>query len=61
MVLLDSEYAEIQSLALQALASAARHCRNQMIVRVCGGLEKLLHFVANPEYQRAHAQALEVH
>ena len=60
MVLLDSEYPELQSLSLAALAKAAQHKRNQMIVRVCGGLEKLLGMVSKPEYAACHAQILRV-
>eukprot|EP00038_Savillea_parva_P009597 m.184615 g.184615 ORF g.184615 m.184615 type:complete len:778 (+) comp16183_c0_seq1:43-2376(+) len=60
LVLLHSEYTELQSLALTALARACKNARNQMIVRVCGGLEKLLDMVSNTEYTACHAQALEV-
>jgi len=60
MVLLDSEYPELQSLSLAALAKAAQNKRNQMIVRVCGGLEKLLGMVSKAEYASCHSQVLKV-
>eukprot|EP00040_Diaphanoeca_grandis_P014431 m.73199 g.73199 ORF g.73199 m.73199 type:complete len:799 (+) comp24536_c0_seq1:174-2570(+) len=60
LVVLDSEYNELQSLALKCLLAATRITRNRMIVRVSGGLVKLIEFINKPEFQATHAQALNV-
>ena len=60
LVVLDSEYSELQSLALSCLMAACRNNRNRMIVRVSGGLVKLLQFIGNPKFAASHSQALQV-
>ena len=60
LVVLDSEYSELQSLALSCLMAACRNNRNRMIVRVSGGLVKLLQFIGNAKFAASHSQALQV-
>lgn len=57
---LDVEYNEIQSLAMQCLVGAAKNAQNRMIIRVCGGLMKLIAYLGEPEYAATHEKALEV-
>ena len=57
---LDVEYNEIQSLALQCLVGAAKNANNRMIIRVAGGLTKLVEYLAESKYEATHEKALGV-
>ena len=58
--MLDVEYNEIQSLALQCLVGAAKNADNRMIIRVCGGLMKLIEYLQDETYVATHEKALAV-
>jgi hypothetical protein len=59
-LMLDSEFNEVQSLALQCLVGAAKNAENRMIIRVCGGLAKLIEYLGDGEFEATHEKALEV-
>eukprot|EP00043_Microstomoeca_roanoka_P030303 m.25756 g.25756 ORF g.25756 m.25756 type:complete len:784 (-) comp9916_c0_seq3:47-2398(-) len=57
--LLDSEYREIQELALQVVAKAARNQLCRQALYEVGVLERIIAFVANPEYSKSHVIGLD--
>jgi hypothetical protein len=59
-MMLDVEYNEIQSLAMQCLVGAAKNADNRMIIRVCGGLMKLIEYLQDETYVATHEKALAV-
>lgn len=59
LLLLDSPYNEIQSLALQCIQMASKNKVNRKIVQDCGALPRLLEYCADEKYAATHCQALE--
>lgn len=59
VALLGSDYPELQQLALACLGRAARNQSNRTAIREKGGLERLIHFVSNAEFQASHPKALQ--
>ncbi|XP_064608678.1 LOW QUALITY PROTEIN: armadillo repeat-containing protein 3-like [Liolophura sinensis] len=58
--LLKSEFAVIQQLALLALDRAAQDAENRSLIRELEGVSRLIDFVAHPEWNDLHVQAVMV-
>ena len=58
-LMLNSEFNEVQSLGLQCIVNAAKNAYNREIIRICGGLTRLIDYLTEEEMKPTHGKALE--
>lgn len=58
-LMLNSEFKEVQSLGLQCIVAAAKNSYNREIIRICGGLTRLIDYLSDEEMKATHDRALQ--